>query len=175
MTGHIEIRESRSGDIAALEALYPAAFPDEDLLPVVRSLLEDPTVVDSYLGCVGDDLAGHVFFTSCSLPGTREKLSLLGPLAVAPERQRAGVGAALVRYGLDRQKQAGVTRVLVLGDPKYYGRFGFTMETDIQPPYAIPAEWREAWQSLLLTDGGEGRAGVLNVPGPWQEERYWAP
>ena len=68
MSDDLKIRESGAGDIAALEALYPAAFPDEDLLPIVRSLLEDPTVADSYVGCIGDEVVGHISFSLCGLP-----------------------------------------------------------------------------------------------------------
>ena len=39
MTENIEIRESVQVDLSAIESLYPAAFPDEDLLPLVRVCL----------------------------------------------------------------------------------------------------------------------------------------
>jgi predicted N-acetyltransferase YhbS len=46
----------------------------------------------------------------------------LAPLAVLPEVQRSGVGSALVRHAL---AQLGDACVVVLGDPAYYGKFGF--------------------------------------------------
>jgi hypothetical protein len=39
MTEELKIRDSVSADIGAIELLYPDAFPDEDLLPLVRDLL----------------------------------------------------------------------------------------------------------------------------------------
>jgi hypothetical protein len=48
-----------------------------------------------------------------------------------------------------------VGKVLVLGDPAYYGRFGFAKETAIQPPYPLPEAWDGAWQSLVLNQNVE--------------------
>ena len=39
MTEMLEIRDSVRADFGAIELLYPDAFPDEDLLPLVRNLL----------------------------------------------------------------------------------------------------------------------------------------
>ena len=49
----------------------------------------------------------------------------LGPMAVAPEHQRAGVGSALIRAGLDACRALDRSAVVVLGHATYYPRFGF--------------------------------------------------
>ena len=49
----------------------------------------------------------------------------LAPMAVTPERQRAGVGSALVRAGLEECQRLGINAVFVVGHPTYYLRFGF--------------------------------------------------
>jgi len=49
----------------------------------------------------------------------------LAPVAVLPGRRRAGIGSALIREGLKRARRQGHEAVFVLGDPAYYGRFGF--------------------------------------------------
>jgi putative acetyltransferase len=54
----------------------------------------------------------------------------LAPVAVLPEFQRQGIGSQLIRDGLERCKQAGYDAVVVLGDPAYYFRFGFTRAAD---------------------------------------------
>ena len=46
-------------------------------------------------------------------------------VAVAPHRQRSGIGSRLIRTGLERARSAGWQGVLVLGDPGYCRRFGF--------------------------------------------------
>jgi putative acetyltransferase len=168
------IRESAAADVEAIEALYPRAFPDEDLLPLVRELLEDSEVTVSLVSLMDEELAGHAIFTMCSVDGASARVALLGPLAVAPTRQRRGVGSALVRAGLQHLKDADVDLVCVLGDPAYYGRFGFAPETGVEPPYQLPAEWEGAWQSTRLSNLSEC-SGRLSVPRQWRRRALWAP
>jgi putative acetyltransferase len=85
----------------------------------------------------------------------------LGPVAVAPERQRQGLGTAVVRDVLRRATEARERLVLVLGEPAYYGRFGFVAAA----PYGITSEWSsagDAWQVLAL------RAVEARYPAPWR-------
>ena len=173
MIEKIEIRESKPDDVRLLEALYPAAFPDEDLLELVHALLAEPSLVDSYVASVEGEVTGHMILTACGLAGKDAKLCLLGPLAVAPKWQRQGIGSALIRHGVAQQTREGVARIFLLGNPAYYGRFGFKAERDIRPPYPLPDKWRDAWQSLNLSESGD-LAGVLSVPTPWAHERYWS-
>jgi putative acetyltransferase len=133
MVESLEIRESAPADLAAIELLYPEAFPDEDLLPLVRDLLREASAVLSLIGIFCSRLVGHVIFTKCSLVGSNASAALLGPLAVAPAQQRQGVGSAIVRAGLRRLEDADVSRVYVLGDPAYYGRLGFLPESCVMP------------------------------------------
>lgn len=174
----ITIRESRPGDVPDIRLLYPAAFPDEDLMPVVTALLSAPHGVRSLVADVGGSLAGHIIFTTCSIAEEPEDrhgtLALLGPLAVTPSRQRQGIGSALIRHGLQLFEPSAVTHVLVLGDPAYYGRSGFTTETAIAAPYPLPDEWRAAWQSIRLP-GAPDRQGTLSAPPPWQQPALWSP
>lgn len=175
MSGEIEIRESGPEDLAAIGALYGRAFPEEDLSPLVRELLDEPRGVVSLIAAVRGALAGHAVLTDCGVAGRGARVALLGPLAVEPDRQGRGVGTALVRAGLERLEAAGAGRVLVLGDPAYYGRFGFAPEEDIAPPYPLPAEWRGAWQSLGLGGAERPGRGRLVVPGPWRRRELWGP
>ncbi|MEM9235097.1 MAG: N-acetyltransferase, partial [Pseudomonadota bacterium] len=117
----------------------------------------------------------HIVFSHCRLSGEARKLALLGPLAVDPGHHRQGIGSQMIRAGFDNLRQAGVTTVLVLGDPGYYGRFGFTAEARIRPPYALPQEWQGAWQSLDLEDNPKAVAGDLIVPPPWRRSSLWLP
>lgn len=174
MTDKIEIRESAPGDISLIEELYPDAFPDEDLLPLVRELLGEGTGILSLVALAGETLAGHIVFTMCGIAGEPGKAALLGPLAVAPARQRQGIGSALVRAGLQRLESAGVARVCVLGDPAYYGRFGFAPDARITPPYPLPEAWRDAWRSLGLHADDSALSGPLSVPTPWRRPELWS-
>lgn len=171
-----EIRESRPDDQAALEALYPAVFPEEDLLPLLKALLKEEAVI-SLVGIDDGLVAAHIAFTACRIAGDPtvdpERVALLGPLAVAPARQRNGIGSALVEAGLQRLKQDGTKRVFVLGDPNFYGRFGFQPDSDVIPPYPLPVDWEGAWRSLCLDDGRHASRGALAVPEPWCDPSLW--
>ncbi|MBK0398386.1 N-acetyltransferase [Limibaculum sp. M0105] len=175
MTESLEIRESDAGDRAAIDALYTAAFPEEDLLSLIADLLGRPDDVLSLVGLVGTEMVGHGIFTTCAVSGGDYRVALLGPLAVAPARQGQGTGTRIVRAGLQRLAGQGFSRVYVLGDPAYYRRFGFAPDAGVVPPCPIPSEWRGAWQSLGLGGNDQCLTGTLVVPRPWQRPELWAP
>ena len=120
VTNSIEIRESVPDDSAGIELLYPEAFPDEDLLPLVKALSKEAPTVLSLVGIIDSRLVGHIMLTKCGVVGARGIVALLGPLAVMPAWQSQGIGTAIVRAGLRRLKDAGVSQVYVLGDPALY-------------------------------------------------------
>jgi putative acetyltransferase len=170
-----EIRASTSDDLHAIEALYLAAFPEEDLLPLVRDLLKCQHEVLSLIGTVGASLIAHVIFTKCAVEGLRSDVALLGPLAVAPDWQRKGAGSRIVRHGLQQLQHDGVNQVFVLGNPAYYSRFGFSMESCVVAPYPLPAEWGAAWQSITLDGVVASASGTLSLPKPWLRKKLWSP
>jgi putative acetyltransferase len=170
----IQIHHSQPDDMAFIEQMYPQAFPDEDLLPLVRHLLTKEPDILSLVASADGIPAGHILFTLCSMTGIDTKLALLAPLAVALEWQRHGVGTALIHEGLKHLKSAGIAQVYVLGDPAYYGRAGFKPESGVAPPYPLPDEYRDAWQSLSLDPATPAPRGVLAVPIPWADPKYWS-
>jgi putative acetyltransferase len=175
MTMQLEIRDSVPGDLSAIESLYPEAFPDEDLLPLVRDLLPDTTVATSIVGVIDSRIVGHVIFTKCGVTGEQTSAALLAPLAVAPAWQGQGIGSAIVRAGLGQMENKGVRVVCVLGDPAFYGRLGFRPESSIRPPFRLPTEWDEAWQSQVLGDMALVCSGTLSVPRQWLQPALWGP
>jgi putative acetyltransferase len=173
MTDEISVRAGRPGDVPAIRELYAAAFPGEDLLPLVSELLGRGTGVVSLVATAENDLAGHIVFTACGIAGATARIALLGPLAVAPDRKGRGVGSALIRAGLARVAQTDASLACVLGDPAYYGRFGFAPERGVAPPYPLPNAWDGAWKSRDLQDDGHHPHGTLCVPAPWRREALW--
>ena len=86
----------------------------------------DPTL--SLVAEIDEAVVGHIFFSSVSFDDSaRPLVCQLSPLAVEPGRQRYGVGSTLVRAGLRACATAGWKAVFLLGDPRYYSRFGFEM------------------------------------------------
>ena len=178
MSTRIKVRKSVPRDIAEIEALYPSAFADEDLLPLVKALLcegKEGKEVLSLTGIIDGDLAGHAFFTPCEITDFAAKVALLGPLAVEPASQKIGVGTAMIGEGFRHLKRDGIDIVFVLGDPAYYTQNSFTPEAIVAPPYPLPDEWRDAWQSVALDGAKSTCRGMLVVPRPWRQAALWAP
>lgn len=171
----MDIRATTEADRPALVELYRDAFPAEDLVPLLHRLLDAGALVHSFAAIVDGALAGHIALTRCAVSDSVASAWLLGPLAVAPLHQRKGIGSALIAHCVRLAESEGSVRVLVLGDPAYYGRHGFEAERDITPPYALPAEWDGAWQSISLGASGEPIHGELVVPEVWRREELWLP
>ncbi|MGE0700449.1 MAG: GNAT family N-acetyltransferase [Hyphomicrobiaceae bacterium] len=175
MPGTLEIRASLADDVSSIAGLMAEAFPDEDLLPLVRELLALPSGQLSLIAIRDGALVGSVLFTMGKVSGFDARVALLGPLAVAASARNSGVGRALVEAGLDRLSRDGVACVLLLGAPAYYGRLGFVPELAIQPPFPLIPEWRQAWQSVRLASSGPIARGLLALPAPWMRPSLWSP
>ncbi len=67
-------------------------------------------------------LVGHIAYTRAVICREgRNSLAVLclGPVSVLPERQRAGVGSALIRHSLEAARNLGFPAVCLYGDPRY--------------------------------------------------------
>lgn len=164
-----EIIRDTGSALPALMALYPKAFPSEDLRPLLQQMIGRPEVVNLLAGDADQPL-GHMAMTYGTVGAQR--VALLGPLAVDPDHQKAGIGTALVQAGIEAVLEGGAEQVLVLGDPDYYGRFGFQQEEAVTPPYPMPEGWAAAWQSLSLDE--ETPEGRLELPEFWMNAALWA-
>jgi putative acetyltransferase len=165
-------------DRPTVEAIYPQAFPDEDLVPLLHDLWRDPGSILSLVAVSDNELVAHAVFTRCSLAPKPAPVALLGPVAVHPDRQGLGIGGALIRHGLERLAGEGMAAVCVLGDPAYYSRFEFEAPHGIEPPYSPPVpprEWQGAWRCIALDERGKNLNGRLVVPAAWDHESLWLP
>lgn len=90
-------------------------------------------------------LTGHILFTRFTVrtEGGNGEILLVAPLSVAQEYRSRGVGAALMREGLRRAGEMGFQAALLVGDPAYYGRFGFrpSVECGIRNTDGIPERY----------------------------------
>ncbi|MGI9521559.1 MAG: GNAT family N-acetyltransferase [Hyphomicrobiaceae bacterium] len=175
MIDDLTIRKTEAGDLAAIEALYRDAFPEEDLLPLVSELMQTASIALSLAATVGSSLVGHIVLSRCELVETKFRVALLGPLCVASTWRKMGIGGTLVRNGLQLMDEEGMVLACVLGDPAYYGRFGFSPEKDVRPPYPLPDAWCAAWQSIKFGQSNATYIGQLVPPEPWQRPAFWAP
>jgi len=174
LIGTCDIRETSSEENCKVLALYPLAFPEEELRPVVTALLEGKDDVLSIAAFEGENLVAHVLFTLFGGEGVRDKCALLGPLGVVPSHQRKGLGSLVVRAGLERLDKMGVGAIFVLGDPAYYHRFGFKPERLVLAPYPMPVEYADAWQSMKRSPQARLKAGPIVLPDPWMDPALWS-
>lgn len=114
----------RSGDRDAVRAVHLASFPGSNEADLVDALRSNGRLSLSVVAIVDDEVVGHVAFSRVTVEGTGGGVGL-APVAVPPAYRRRGVAAHLIREGLAAVARAGAAFVVVLGDPAYYGRFGF--------------------------------------------------
>jgi len=121
-------RPEQPSDIDAIQAVNQAAFPTEAEARLVDALRDSGRLIISLVAEETGKIVGHIGFSPVTLSTAPDNTSGIGlaPLAVLPDRQRRGIGSQLVKAGLEACKQAGFTYVIVLGDPGYYGQFGFS-------------------------------------------------
>lgn len=121
------IRETTPADTAAITSLVTGAFGQEGEARLVERLRASDRLTCELVAEEGGAILGHIAFSPVRIDqdGGGGRWWGLAPLAVAPDRQKQGIGAALVRAGLEAAAASGVTLVVVLGEPAYYGRFGF--------------------------------------------------
>lgn len=172
------IREARDADLDDVLRVERLAFGREDEARLVADLLRDPTArpLLSLLAERDGRCVGHVLFTAIELVGaaTPVACSILAPLAVLPEVQGAGFGRGLIEEGCRILAERGVSLVFVLGDPDYYGRFGFeaAVPVGLEAPYRI--EPVEAWRVRELGTGGVGRVrGTVRPAEALAGEALW--
>jgi putative acetyltransferase len=116
-------RPEQAHDVAPVRALLEAAFPSTAEARLVDALRAAGRLAVSLVATDGQVVVGHVAFSPVTV-GSVTGLGL-APMAVQPAHQNKGVGALLVREGLASCAEAGCGFVVVLGEPEYYGRFGF--------------------------------------------------
>lgn len=107
-------------------------------------------------------LIGHIMLTKTEIIQTEAEsipTLLLAPITVKSEYRNQGIGSLLINEAFKRAKLLGYTSVFLVGDPKYYARFGFKSisEFNIVSSAAIPEPYV---MGLELITGS-----LLNVSG----------
>jgi putative acetyltransferase len=127
------VRPETAGDIAAIGDVIRRAFESRneacEEADLVNRLRRDGDMVLSLVAEQDGQLVGHVGFSRLWIVQDARRIPgiSLAPLAVAPDRQRKGLGRALVEAGHALLRDSGEAIAFVLGDPAYYGRFGYSL------------------------------------------------
>jgi putative acetyltransferase len=156
----MRIRFEEPADAEAIRVVAAAAFTNAphshgDEAAIVDALRRAGALAVSLVAEDEGEVVGHVAFSPVTINGATTGWFGLGPVAVRGDKQRSGIGQALIRAGLDRLKEQGARGCVVLGDPVYYARFGF--ESDARLRYGnVPTEY---FQRLAF--GDERPAGLV--------------
>jgi len=129
-------------------------------------LLEHPTAIPelSLVAVEDGDLVGHMI---CSRGDIDGKPSIgLGPVSVRPDRQRSGVGSALMHGVLGAAQALGEPVMLLLGDPAYYSRFGFGPASDLGVLSPDP-QWGDFFQARALGPATDVPTGTFRYAEPF--------
>jgi putative acetyltransferase len=155
----VSVRPEQKTDVDAIRRVHEAAFSSLLEAELVDNLQAEGDAVLSLVAWSEGEVSGHVLFSRLrALEARGLRATALGPLGVVPAQRRRGIGTALVRDGLARLRGDGEDLVIVLGDPKFYERFGFSVKAArvFQTPYDGPN-----LQALALSDAGHLAQGVL--------------
>lgn len=146
------IRNAEEGDAGAIRILLDAAFETDDESRLVEKLRADGDRVLELVAVQEGELVGEILFSRLQVvsdEGHFDALAL-GPLAVLPGRQRTGIGRALIENAHGTLLQRAERLSVVLGEPAYYGRFGYRhdraagFESKYQSPYLQALAWGNA-------------------------------
>lgn len=155
------IRPATPDDRAAIRAVEERAFGQPDEADLVERLVADGDAVLELVAERDGEVLGHVLFSRLQVvTGEWSTPAVsLAPLAVDPAHQRSGIGTELVREGHLRLMAQGESLSVVLGDPAYYGRFGY----DHDRAAGFESRWQgEALQAVAFDDAPQ--AGRLVWP-----------
>ena len=127
-SGEVRVRAAEKRDEGAIADTLIRAFAREDEARMVSRLENSQASVASLVADVAGLVVGHAMLSrvDARIDGRSVPVLALSPVAVRPTHQGLGIGGRLVSAALDRAADDGAEAVLVVGDPRYYGRFGFS-------------------------------------------------
>jgi putative acetyltransferase len=144
----IEITNETAADVAAIRAVTISAF-----LHAPHTSHTEQFIVDALRGAgqltlslvakVDGTVVGHIAISPVSVSDGATGWYGLGPLSVAPEYQRRGIGSRLVGEALRLLRERGAAGCVLLGEPRYYHRFGFRIDPNLKLP-GVPSEYFQA-------------------------------
>jgi len=142
------IRDERPEDARAITLVTRDAFAvaeyssgTEEL--IIAALRAAGRLKVSLVAELSGKVIGHVAISPVSISDGTSHWYGLGPVSVSPAHQRIGMGSRLIRASLDRLRASDARGCVVLGEPGYYSRFGFSTHPLLVLP-GVPAEYFQA-------------------------------
>jgi putative acetyltransferase len=160
----VEIRGRTAADDAAIRRLNDDAFGGNYESRLIEDLRAAGLDAVELVAVEKDDIDGHILFSvlATTIDGRTVPTLARAPMAVLPDRQRRGIGSALVRAGLALARDRDWQAVIVLGHKGYYPRFGFSaaLARPLEAPFA-----GDTFMALELAPGAlQGKKGRVTYP-----------
>jgi len=157
----VRIRPERPGDEAEIGATTGAAFAgktysDQTEPQMIERLRRAGALTISLVAEEDGRVVGHVAFSPVTLSGGEAGWYGLGPISVRPDRQKQGIGSALIHEGMERLRALGAQGCVLVGDPGYYNRFGFAAADPALKVADVPPEY-----FLVLPLQGSVPSGIV--------------
>jgi putative acetyltransferase len=162
----MRVRRDRSADRHGISAVHRAAFGRDVEATLVDQLRDCSAWIPelSFVALRGEELAGHVVCTRATVEGV--PVLGLGPLGVLPRFQGVGVGSVLVHTVIGAADALGEPLIVLLGDPKYYSRFGFVLAATLGV-VPVNVKWAKHFQGLPLAGYTPGIRGEFQYAAPF--------
>lgn len=144
----VVIRPELPGDAGAIADVVTRAFAVAEHasgteVQIVDRLRSTGKLTISLVAVIGERIAGYAAVSPVSVSDGSKGWYGLGPVAVSPELHRQGLGSRLIAETLARLTEIGASGCVVLGDPAFYGRFGFRANGQLLYP-GVPGEYFQA-------------------------------
>lgn len=155
------IRKENAGDASRIREVTEQAFRtcphacgrEQD---IVDDLRKAGALSLSLVAVEAGEVVGHVALSPVTIPDARGAWYGLGPISVLPRLQRTGIGSALMADALAWLREQGAAGCVLVGDPQYYTRFGFTCDPSLTVP-GVPPEVTLAFRLRPTEDRGPVR------------------
>ncbi len=149
----LTIRHEQPSDVDAIHALTQDAFASATHASgteawIVRALRDADALSISLVAVEASVVVGHVAVSPVTISNGCHDWYGLGPISVAPHRQREGIGSQLMRAAISQLEALGAAGCVLLGDPNYYQRFGFAPVEGLTFSNVPP----EYFQALVMGD-----------------------
>jgi len=124
------IRKETKSDAEAISNITKLAFENHPYSKnteqfIINALRADNALTISLVAEIDGKIVGHIAFSPVTFADGSKNWYGLGPISVAPDYQKQGIGKRLVNEGIGLLKELGAEGCVLVGDPKYYERFGF--------------------------------------------------
>jgi len=149
------IRRETPEDIDKIDEVIASAFTnvansDQTEQLIVKALRDSDALSVSLVAEDSEQIIGHVALSPVAISDQSIQWYGLGPIAVAPKKQRKGVGSKLMYEAIAALRALEANGCVLLGDPAYYHRFGFApvdnlVLTGVPPEYFLARSFVDAF------------------------------